>query len=76
MKLRLTDKGRACLLTPIEMDVLEHLAMGLTTKELAFMRHVSPKTISEHREDIYRKTGYRSDVELCRFAIRLGLIDP
>lgn len=72
----ITDKGRACLLTDLETATVKELALGKTSKEIATSRRCSFKAVEWMRRIIYRKTGYRNEAELCRFAIRLGLIQP
>lgn len=76
MKLAITDTGRAWLLTGLEWQVLGEIALGRNIKAIADLMDVTPKAIEWHLAQIYRKTGYSSHVELCRFAIRIQLIDP
>ncbi len=76
MNPRITDYGRAWILSPWEWEVLEQISIGNNTKTIALNMHLSEKRIEGLRSFIYRKTGYRSQVELCRFAIRIGLIEP
>jgi len=60
-------------LTPREREVLQLLAEGGTTKEIAADLFVSVKTIETHRQHIMQKLGTRSIAELTKFAIREGL---
>lgn len=50
-------------LTSSEKEVLAHLALGLTTREIAKHRHNSEATIKSHLTAIYRKLGARNRVE-------------
>lgn len=50
-------------LTSSEREVLDQLARGLTTREIAQMRHNSEATIKSHLTAIYRKLGARNRVE-------------
>jgi DNA-binding NarL/FixJ family response regulator len=63
------------VLSDRERGVLELVAEGLTTPEIAKELELSPKTISRHRERIMNKLNIHSATALVRFAIRTGLID-
>ena len=60
-------------LTGREREVLQLIAEGNTTKEIAQMLHLSPKTIDSHREHIMEKLDIRNIAGLTRYAIRAGL---
>jgi two-component system, NarL family, response regulator NreC len=62
------------LLTHREMEVLQLLAEGLTTKKIAAHLHASTKTIESHRRNIMEKLEMYSIAELTKYAIREGLI--
>jgi DNA-binding CsgD family transcriptional regulator len=47
-----------------------------TTKEIAAILHLSERTVENHRANAMRKLGMRDRVELVRYAIRRGLIEP
>jgi len=64
------------LLTEREIELLTHLADGATNNEIADTLHISPKTVSRHRENIMRKLHLRNRTELVKFAIRKGIIKP
>lgn len=64
------------LLTEREIELLTHLADGATNNEIADTLHISPKTVSRHRENIMRKLNLRNRTELVKFAIRKGIIKP
>jgi DNA-binding NarL/FixJ family response regulator len=63
-------------LTPRELEVLKLIAEGHMSKEIAEMLVISIKTVERHRANILQKLGMRDRVELARYAIRRGLIDP
>lgn len=63
-------------LTPRQREVLQLIAEGHSTKEMATMLHVSPKTIEFHRAKIIRELNCQSTAELTRFAITHGLVSP
>jgi DNA-binding NarL/FixJ family response regulator len=63
-------------LTPRELEVLKLIAEGKTTKEIAALLVLSVKTVERHRADILHRLGMRDRVDLTRYAIRRGLIEP
>ncbi len=56
-----------------EQDVLRHIAEGMTTKEIAQVLGVSPKTVDTHRQHLMGKLDIHSIAELTKYALRLGL---
>jgi DNA-binding NarL/FixJ family response regulator len=63
-------------LTRREVEVVKLIAEGHASKEIARMLVISLKTVESHRANILRKLGMRDRVELTRWAIRRGLIEP
>jgi DNA-binding NarL/FixJ family response regulator len=64
------------VLTPRELEVLKLIAEAHTSKEIAKTLFISIKTVERHRQNILDKLGMRDRVELTRYAIRRGLIQP
>jgi DNA-binding NarL/FixJ family response regulator len=64
------------VLTPRELEVLKLIAEGSTTKEIAALLVLSAKTVESHRAHILGKLGMHDRVDLTRYAIRRGLIQP
>jgi DNA-binding NarL/FixJ family response regulator len=64
------------LLTPRESEVVKLIAEGRTNREIAAELTISEKTVERHRANILGKLGMRDRVELTRYAIRRGLIEP
>jgi DNA-binding NarL/FixJ family response regulator len=64
------------VLTPRELQVLKLIAEAYTSKEIAAALFISIKTVDRHRQNILDKLGMRDRVELTRYAIRRGLIQP
>jgi DNA-binding NarL/FixJ family response regulator len=64
------------VLTPRELEVLKLIAEAHTSKEIADKLFISIKTVDRHRQNILEKLGMRDRVELTRYAIRRGLIQP
>lgn len=71
----LSDPKRSSddILTPREREVLQLVAEGYTTKEIALKLEVSAKTIDSHREHIKDKLGIHTIAELTKYALRDGL---
>lgn len=63
-------------LTKRELEVLELMADGLTTKAIGTRLGVTFKTAACHRGRILSKLGVESTVSAVRWAIRQGLITP
>jgi DNA-binding NarL/FixJ family response regulator len=63
-------------LTPREEEIVKLVAEAHTSKEIAAILHLSEKTVENHRANAMRKLGMRDRVELVRYAIRRGLIEP
>jgi DNA-binding NarL/FixJ family response regulator len=63
-------------LTPRELQVVKLIAEAHTTDQIADVLTISPRTVERHRENILAKLGMRDRVELTRYAIRRGLVEP
>lgn len=63
-------------LTPRERDVVKLIAEGHATDEIAAALHISAKTVDRHRSNVLEKLGLRHRVDLTRYAIRRGLVEP
>jgi DNA-binding NarL/FixJ family response regulator len=63
-------------LTPREQEVVKLIAEAHTNAQIAEVLHVSEKTVESHRANVLRKLGMRDRVELVRYAIRRGLVEP
>jgi two-component system response regulator NreC len=63
-------------LTPREREVLQPIAEGKTTKDIAGLLGLSVKTVESHRTRLMEKLDIRQTAGLVRYAIRRGLIQP
>jgi two-component system response regulator NreC len=63
-------------LTGRERQVLQLVAEGKTTKEIAVILGVSVKTAESHRSTLMQKLDIHSTAEVVRYAIRRGLVEP
>jgi DNA-binding NarL/FixJ family response regulator len=70
------DEEEFDVLTPRELEVLKLIAEAYTSKQIADELFISIKTVDRHRQNILDKLGMRDRVELTRYAIRRGLIQP
>ncbi len=61
-------------LTAREQEVMELLARGLTSREIAQNLVISIKTVDTHRAHILKKLGLRNNTELARFAVKHGYV--
>ena len=61
-------------LTPRERQVLQLVAEGKTTKEIAAILEVSVKTVDAHRTNLMQKLDLHDVASLTRLAIRIGLV--
>jgi DNA-binding NarL/FixJ family response regulator len=63
-------------LSPRELEVLKLIAEAYTSDQIAHELSISRRTVDRHRENILGKLGMRDRVELTRYAIKRGLIEP
>ena len=63
-------------LTPRELEVVKLIAEAWTSDAIALELEISRRTVDRHRENILAKLGMRDRVELTRYAIRRGLVEP
>jgi DNA-binding NarL/FixJ family response regulator len=63
-------------LTPRETEIVKLIAEARTTRDIAAELVISEKTVERHRTNILAKLGMRDRVELVRYAIRRGLVEP
>jgi DNA-binding NarL/FixJ family response regulator len=63
-------------LSPREQEVVKLIAEGLSGREIAELLTISPRTVERHRANVLEKLGLQDRVDVTRYAIRRGLIDP
>jgi DNA-binding NarL/FixJ family response regulator len=63
-------------LTPRELEIVKLIAEAYTNRQIAETLNVSEKTVESHRGNVLSKLGMRDRVELVRYAIRRGLVEP
>jgi DNA-binding NarL/FixJ family response regulator len=65
-----------CPLTAREIEIVQLLATGKISKEVAATVGISTRTVESHRNHIMKKMNFSSFSELMRFAIRNHLVEP
>jgi DNA-binding NarL/FixJ family response regulator len=63
-------------LTPRQREIIQLIAEGNSTKDIAFLLKVSVKTVEAHRAQVMARLGIHDVVGLVRFAMRSGLVPP
>jgi DNA-binding NarL/FixJ family response regulator len=72
----LDDAAPTDPLTSRELEIVKLVAEGFSSDEIADTLVISKKTVEHHRSHILEKLGMRDRVELTRYAIRRGLVEP
>ncbi|MGE3978539.1 MAG: response regulator [Nitrospira sp.] len=69
-----TCKRPVTALTPRQREVLQLIAEGKSTKSIAFLLHISVKTVEFHRTRLMEELNLHSAAELTRYAVSEGLV--
>jgi DNA-binding NarL/FixJ family response regulator len=69
-----SDPSGQCVLTPREREVIQLVAEGRTTKEIATALSLSVKTAETHRTNLMRKLDLHSVADLTLYAVRNGIV--
>ncbi len=72
-RLSKVDMSTSEVLTDREREVLQLIAEGQSTKQVALKLHISAKTVETHRRQIMNKLDMHTVAELTKYAIRKGL---
>ena len=70
------DRLPETILTPREEEIVKLIAEGHSAKAIAATLTISPKTVDRHRANALAKLGLRDRLDLTRYAIRAGLVEP
>lgn len=73
--MRQTSNGGLADLTPREEEVLRHLALGSSMKEIAAVLNISTKTVDTYRTRANLKLNHRTRADIVRFAIKSGWME-
>jgi DNA-binding NarL/FixJ family response regulator len=63
-------------LTARELDVLQLVGSGLTTREISVRLGISPKTVENHKQRIFAKLGVQNQAHAVAVALRSGMLTP
>ncbi|HUJ29359.1 MAG TPA: response regulator transcription factor [Myxococcales bacterium] len=69
------DRDAADPLTRRQREILQLIAEGHTTRQIARSLEVSTKTVDTHRAELMERLGIRGVAGLVRYAVRIGLVD-
>jgi DNA-binding NarL/FixJ family response regulator len=69
-------EGAFSVLTPREREVLQLMAEGYSTKQIARRLYISPKTVEAHRLKVMHKLDIDNVAQLTKYAIQEGLTSP
>jgi DNA-binding NarL/FixJ family response regulator len=61
-------------LSPRQGEILKMIALGMSTKDVAFELKISAKTVDVHKQALMNRVGVKSTTGLVKFAIRSGLV--
>ncbi|MBI4754932.1 MAG: response regulator transcription factor [Betaproteobacteria bacterium] len=70
------EAGEPEALTPRQREILQLIAEGVSTREIARRLSLSIKTVESHRAQIQRRLNIHEVAGLTRYAIRIGLVGP
>ena len=72
----LAVRGPLSKLSPRQLEVLQRVAEGQTTREIARQLNLSAKTVETHRGALMKRLGIHDLVGLVRYAVWIGLVPP
>jgi DNA-binding NarL/FixJ family response regulator len=64
------------ILTAREEEIVKLVAEGHSSRQIATTLFISVKTVERHRANVLQKLGMHDRLELTRYAIRAGLVQP
>ncbi|MBU0970485.1 MAG: response regulator transcription factor, partial [Proteobacteria bacterium] len=64
------------LLSEREQQVFRLVVEGKSAKDIASLLYVSAKTVEKHRANVMKKLGVHGRLELLKYAIKIGIVDP
>ncbi len=67
-------KGNMESLTDREKEVMHYVASGMSVKEISEQIHIASRTVETHKNNIFRKMGFKSSFDMILFALRYGII--
>jgi DNA-binding NarL/FixJ family response regulator len=61
-------------LTPREVEIIQHLASGMVTKEIALKLFISDKTVERHKSNLLKKLQVKNTAQLVKLAVEKGIL--
>lgn len=74
-KIDSTKRAKVSVLTERETEILQNMANGLSSKNIADKLCISFDTVESHRKSIHRKIGVNTATEAIAFGFRNGLLN-
>lgn len=71
----IAEEDQRTELTPREWEILQLVAEGRSTREIASSLNLSAKTVENHRQSVMNKLDLHNVADLTKYAIRCGLTD-
>ena len=68
------DDGRIKSLSKRELEIIQHVRSGISSKEIAVKIAITPKTVDTHRRNILKKLNLKNTTQLVQFLHAHGLI--
>ena len=68
------NDGPVSMLSPREEELLQHIADGLATSEVAEKMYISQKTVKNHLASIYEKLQARDRTQAVLMAVKMGIV--
>lgn len=68
------DGQSAVQLSKREREVIKLIALGKSSKEIARIMEISPRTVDTYRKRLMDKLGLKNLAEVVRYAVRLGVV--
>ena len=68
-------EGESDILTPRERQILQMVAEGVTSKDIADKLSISKRTVEHHRANMMKKLNIKRVADLIKYAISRGLVD-
>jgi two-component system response regulator NreC len=59
-----------------QQGIFRLMAEGRSTKEMADMLCLSPKTVEKHRSSVMQKLGLKNMIDIMKYAVKIGILDP
>lgn len=70
------EKAKATVLTSRQTEVLQLIAEGYATKQIADVLSLSVKTVEKHRQDLMNTLNIHNIATLTRYAVSSGVVEP